>query len=305
MATGITRFMTRVQTNSHSDRRQYGQVTQKVRGSILEKIRIYGDESRFNNAITYGLLLLPSTLEEILVSGMSKLKVQFGLNATDAIHCREIFNQEARKKTPFKKFSDGDLFKFLVEISAAFYSAGGRSWVGILDSRATPDVLMFSDGQTSKVSIKEWNITDVKLRMLFAYHAALAPVTKMINHENFEVFVDGDHSKVTTLGGNRKIDTLRSVFPINHGNKKIFPTPVKKDKPQLLEMADVLAYVAAHAISSVRVSNSENYQRVFDNFQAGHSEVVFDGPGAAGGAYMSIRSSTFHEMVIGEYLRSF
>ncbi len=100
----------------------------------------------------------------------------------------------------------------------------------------------------------------------------------------------------------RQVDTLKSFFPVEHNDKKFFPTPCRQDKPLLLEIADVLAYSAAHGLSSTYTKDKPFFEIIVKNLNPEYSEVIFDIPNR--GPMMSCRAFDPHD-AIKTYVKNF
>lgn len=266
-----------------------------------KRFQIFGDESQFSGVVTYAFVIVPSKLQQDVEQEIAKVKSEFGLKATDEIHCRELFNVYAKEKTAFRHLSKEEIFLLLQKVTISIYLAGARAWIGYLNTSTAPDELIFED-DAEKRTTTTWDIRDIKLRMLFAYRAAIAPLTDFIPHNDMAAWVDGDTSRVAHIDGSRQIDTLRSFFPINHNDTKFFPTAVLKDKPVVLEIADAIAYSAAHGLSDTYTKDKPKFVSIVKSLYPGYSEVIFDIPN--GGPMMSARVHDPDD-TIKSYIKSF
>lgn len=256
---------------------------------IAEKrFQLYGDESQFQGMVTYAFIIVPTILQHDIENEIAKIKQEFGLKLSDEVHCRKLFHKDAKEKTALRHLSKEEVFTLLQRLTFTIYLAGARAWVGYLNSSKASDLLYFESADSTKGEVVTWNISDIKLQMLFAYRAAIAPLTHFIPPDKVAAWVDGDTSKVPYLENFKQVNSLKSFFPVEHNNKKFFPTPVKNGKPVLLEIADILAYSAAHGLSSTYTKDKHHFESIVRNLNPGYSEVVFNT--LAGGPYMSSRS---------------
>lgn len=252
--------------------------------------QIFGDESNFQEIVTYAFIIVPSKLQEEVEKRITKVKLDSGLKATDKIHCRELFNKHAKAKTAFHNFSKEQILALLQQLCTEIYLTGARGWVGYLNSKKARDGLIFESDEplsSKKSPFTIWDIRNKKLHMLFTYQAAIAPLTHIISPDNVDAWIDSDRTVVPNLDNkSRQVDTLKSFFPVEHNNKKFFPTPIKGDKPSLLDIADVLAYSAAHGLSATFTKDKPAFVSIVNSLNPGYSEVIFN---AQGGAMMSFR----------------
>lgn len=257
--------------------------TKKIDKTVL----LYGDESHSNEIVTYGFVTVPAPNSAVLDNAVKDAKARHGLPQDTRIHCRSLFNKDARAKTAFAQFSDADVLRFLNELMAASFEAGVRGWIGYLDSQKAPDTLLFES--TRGAAPEKWDVSNLKNRMLFCYQAAIAPLTNMFPPSSVKAFVDGDKTKIPYFDKKRQADNLRSFFPVEHKNTKFLPEAVHGSKPLPLDLADVLAYAAARGLSKVALTNKNAFVSIVEAIDPGYSEVIFEVP-SAGGAMLSIRA---------------
>ena len=164
-----------------------------------KSIVLYGDESHSNEIVTYGFLIIPQQNIAAVELAVEETKKRYGLCTDTRIHCREIFSGDARKKTNFAEFSIEKMFSFLSEIMVFSFLAGARGWVGYLNKKASPDALLFEAPGTEP--IRNWNISNLKIQMLFCYQAAVAPLTHIFPPQRVKAYVDGDKTNVRNIDG--------------------------------------------------------------------------------------------------------
>ncbi len=262
--------------------------TNKSMSTHNEKIFLYGDESHSNEIITYSFLIIPSQKAKAVEHAISETKNRHNLNSDTKLHCRELFNAHARKKTELAKFTEEEILNILRDLMTASFSAGARAWVGYLNTRGAPDQLLFES--IDKAKPEAWSVRDLKIQMLFCYQAASATLTHIVPPKNIKAYVDGDKTKILYLDNKRRqLDTLRSFFPVEHSNEKISPEPLHGQKPLILDLADVLAYAAARGLTDTVLKNKHHFISIVNSIDPGYSEVIFDHP-FNGGAVFSIRS---------------
>jgi hypothetical protein len=252
--------------------------------STVEKtVFLYGDESYASEIVTYGFVIIPTQNIASVESALKEVKTRHGLPEDVGIHCRNLFNKKARTKTAFAKFSTNEMFRFLDELMTASFVAGARGWVGYLDTQKAPDALLFaSDGRTG---IDRWDVSDLKNRMMFCYQAASAPLMHIFPPSRVKAFVDGDRTKIPHFEKRRKVDSLRSFFPVEHNNIKFFPEAVHGLKPSPLDLADLLAYAAARGLSKAALMNKSLFVSIVEAIDPGYSEVIFERPSASGAMF--------------------
>lgn len=250
-------------------------------------VALYGDESHFNEIVTYAFIIIPQKNRQLIESSVSKIKKRYGVDEGAKIHCRELFNKYARSKTQFSEFTDEKVLKFLDEIMIHSFMAGARGLVGYLDTRKAPDALLFDSAAPAKPLILD--LGNLKTKMHLCFQAAIGPLTHIFPPARIESFIDGDRTKIPYLNQKRQVDNLRSFFPIEHNNERFLPEPVHGFKPLFLDLADVLAYAAARGLAEASTANRDSFISIVKSLDPGYSEVVFD-HSSAGGAMFSIRA---------------
>lgn len=250
-------------------------------------VALYGDESHFNEIVTYAFIIIPQKNRQLVESSVSQVKERYGLDGCAKIHCRELFNKCARSKTHFSKFTDEKVLKFLDEIMIQSFIAGARGWVGYMDTRKAPDSLLFESEDTAKPLTLD--LRRLKTKMHLCFQAAIGPLTHIFPPTCVESYVDGDRTKIPYLNLNRQVDRLRGFFPVEHNNEMFLAEPVHGLKPLFLDLADVLAYAAARGLAEASTTNRDAFISIVKSLDPGYSEVVFD-LSSAGGAMFSIRA---------------
>lgn len=257
-------------------------------GDSKERIILFGDESHSNEIVTYSFLIVPTQNMPAVELAIKNTKKKYALDEDTRLHCREIFNESAKKKTAFADFAPERLFSFLQDLASAFFLAGGRGWVGYLDTKGIPERLRVNWSHNWRTH--DWDINDIKLKMLFCYQAACVPITHILPPPMVKAYVDGDKTKVIYIDEKkRQVDTLREFFPVNHDNRKISPEPIHGTKPAILDLADLLAYSSARGLTKAALKNKPHFISITKIIDPGYSEVKFDHP-ENNGAMFAVRS---------------
>ncbi len=215
---------------------------------------LYGDESHFGNAITYGLVIVDAEKQSLVEVALSEVKGMFGGKPSDRIHCRELFNKHARAKTAWAHLSEKDILELMAVTGNYLRHAGATFNLGHVDRAHLPPQLEIPLHGAVPFKIP----AEPKQLAAFAYTVALAGVEV---HE-FRLWIDPDHTKIEWGAGRRQA----SRMPVTLEGKMITPEPIDGAKPMLLDVADVLAYSAAHFLSST--SPDVRFEHAFRAFGA-------------------------------------
>jgi hypothetical protein len=90
-----------------------------------------------------------------------------------------------------------------------------------------------------------------------------------LENEEFRLWIDPDHTKIEWGTGRRQA----SRMPVTHEGRSITPEAFEGDKPMLLDVADALAYSAAHFLSST--SKDSRFEQSFLSFGASPRSIDF------------------------------
>lgn len=238
---------------------------------------IFGDESHFSGAVVYALVIVKQKSQPMLEAEIQKVKKSFGLDPLTVIHCREIFNKHAKAKSALKGKSKNEVCELLSRVLATCTGTGASFWIGHVDGSKVPDGLIFQVDGASDNHSNVLKLTDVKMKIQCAYNAAMGPVLHILGNGFCKAWLDGDTTKIEHFGKCRQANSLKPFFPIGHNDKRFVPTIVTGEKPALIEVADILAYAAAHHLSKTYTNDKPSFSAML-NGQIGYSEAVFEGP---------------------------
>jgi hypothetical protein len=101
--------------------------------------------------------------------------------------------------------------------------------------------------------------------------------------------------------GSKQANTFKTFFPINHNDKQFTPIPVKENKPPLIDIADILAYAAAHSLSATYTKDKQFHTAMLGH-TIGYSEAIFINSEVNSGATCSIRVPNTHIEALKKYV---
>jgi hypothetical protein len=246
-------------------------------------IIVFGDESHSNEIVTFAFFIVPALKMDALDLALRQVKIRYGLPEDVRIHCREMFNEHARAKTAFAKFSTEHMLRFLNDLMQASFDAGARGVVGHLNAKNAPDKFLMGPWQTvgevkpDEGPLEEFDASSLKVRMMFCYYAATASLSHCVAQSKIKAYVDGDSTKIPYFDNKRrKVDGLRSFFGLDTSDARFEPEIVRDIKPPPLDLADVLAYASARALSKTASRNRIAFDSIVAAIQAGRCEVQFN-----------------------------
>lgn len=212
----------------------------------------YGDESPGQRFVAYGTLLVPADKRENIEAEISKLKVERGL-PEDHLHCRVLFSGDQRKKSPWSKLNMDEVFKLYSDLVAVVKPQLARTIVTIADKQELPAEIpggQWEHANNDFVGPMNWDrgfpFRDKQIAA-FCAQGTMIPISKSPGIENMTFWPDPDTSLIELYGGRRQFANSLTAF-IDHGDgkepAKAEVSYLKQGKPSLLQVADLLAYVA-------------------------------------------------------------
>lgn len=213
----------------------------------------YGDESAGARFVAYGTLLLPTANREAVEAKIAKLKVNYGASATDNLHCRVLFSGDARRKTAWSRLALGDVFDLYSELVKLVRPSLTRTIVTIANKAELPDEIPGRQWETTDKNFvgpmnwsSGWPFRDKQIAS-FCAQGTMIPISKWPGLKAVAFWPDPDSSVIEFAGGRRKFSRMLSGF-IDHGPgeepEKIEVSYQPSGKPELLQVADLIAYVA-------------------------------------------------------------
>jgi hypothetical protein len=240
-------------------------------------LELYGDESEFEDAVAYGIALVPVVLKAKIEMAISDAKLACGLPGDASIHCNELFRKESRETSVLaaRLKTIKDVWAITEAVVDGFYAAGGRLWVGGLSTTKMPTVMPI-EAPSGKVELVKTHLSHARL---FAYWAASAPCIDMAPHTKIRSYLDPDRvslRKNPFLGRlKQQIRDHQGFFPANHGNVRFEPERITGDTPSLVEMADIIAYAASHRYCARGHKDSPFFEALLNRGNVGVSTMHF------------------------------
>lgn len=221
---------------------------------------VYGDESIVDDTVVYGVVIAPQSQEEEIETIIRGVKINYGASPTARFHCRQLFHHDSRRKSVWSHLSEIQCHQMAVDLTVALGGKGLMTIIGHLDGREAKKVLP-SVGPHQALEIQ-----NIKQLVPFAFLAAIAQLSLDPKFKNqIKLWVDPDSSMVKWWGGNRQAQRLLSVGEMNFELLKrvneVLPQNLQtKEKPTLLEVADLLSYSSARVLAK----RGKPYDHVFE-----------------------------------------
>jgi hypothetical protein len=230
----------------------------------------YGDESYGQDYVAYGLLVVPEHHAKPAEAIVERIKVQFGAAATDRLHCRELFHGDARAKSPWAKLSMTEVFHLYELLINELNTLKLRRLVAFaykpeLPSEIPPLAMKHVDPNANVPPrhTKPFPYRDKQIAIHCA-QATMIPLAHYPGSENIRVWPDPESTVVEWFSGRRSVQGEVGNFFVDMGPGKE-PAKLKVmfvdgAKPQLLEVADVIAYALQRSKAAKRSPNDERFK---------------------------------------------
>lgn len=210
---------------------------------------VYGDESTSDSIVTYALIICPAQAADTIRETLALVKKRYDVNPSARFHCREIYNRQGRARSPWKHLNDEQAHQFAIDLTTSLGGKGLKTIVGSVDRG------LIGKKMPSVGSLEGFVISDVKQLVPFAFTAASAQLSMDPEYRSkMKLWVDPDGTLVKWWGTRKQAGRLLSVGELDHDSlsrvNELVPENLHKDeKPHGLEIADLLAYSSARALS--------------------------------------------------------
>jgi hypothetical protein len=236
-------------------------------------IDAFGDESCGEEVIAYGIMLLPEHRLDDAIAVLAKVKGEFGGNATDPLHCREIFAPDARKKSPWRSLSMDNVIQLYEMLFAELAALKPRRIVTIAYRSGFPKHVPSQKWINPKPKPGEpdkWTKAhDVSAKAIASLCAqcCFVPLAGWPGPDRIRFWADPDQSLIETGGGKRQFsEFLGGYFDLGlDPQPKLSPVPIRGEKPVLLELADAIAFITRREKEAKTISpNNRRFKALFE-----------------------------------------
>lgn len=216
----------------------------------MAKYHVFGDESIAGNIIVYALVIAPVKYIEQVEFALSKTKEEFGGSNSSRIHCKELLHQDARKYTEWAHLSNEKAWELVLSVKDNLANLGLLTRVGYVEKS---DLLPYIHGVRN---IGEMNLTHEKQLIPFAFYSAVGQVAMDPEYAGLcKLWIDPNKDMINWFNANAQVGRLLHLNHIDLNKRSIdtVMTPenlISKEKPILLDLADILAYTSSRVLNS-------------------------------------------------------
>lgn len=218
----------------------------------------FGDDSQFGDTLVYAFVIVHRDRAPQVRTHLHELKQRFKIPASEGLHCRVLFSGHQRKKAGLGHLSPQDVRSLIAE-AVTIINEGPvliRFAVGTLAEfgRALGNQIEMqheSDGSITRLPVKldPKGLLGILMQMCFA---VASDGSNGPNASQCQIFASKDPTKVEFIGSKRqRADAMYSGFnDIGAPTGNVFqlmPTTVDPASEQLLQLADIAAYICSHS----------------------------------------------------------
>ncbi len=224
---------------------------------------VFGDESCGSTHAAYGLVVFENAQTGRAEKILGQVKAKFGGTPADALHCRELFAGDARRKTKWAHLDQTAVHQLYECLFREMSGVIKRSIAAIACKAEFPASLPAAEMDHidpnyigPRPGLASVNVSEKFLATQCAM-GALIPVSRDIGPTNFRFWPDPDRTMIDWFDGRRSIERALSAFIQTGPNREALRLQIKRsenNKPKLLELADCIAYVAQRRANTDRHS---------------------------------------------------
>jgi hypothetical protein len=232
----------------------------------------YGDESVGSDFVAYATILFEESCVTSALAVLADVKARFGGSASDVLHSRILFSGNQRKKSVWAPLSVDDVFTLYSELTSRICRFQSRNVVAIAKKKEFPEVLPGGQWQYADpnfIGPMPWSKGHGYGEKHIASHCAQAtmiPISKWPGLDQVRFWPDPDATRIELTDGSRQFSRTLGGFVDNGGQEpaKINLMAVVGEKPPLLEVADMAAYVAQRAATGKYSPNDRKFKSLHD-----------------------------------------
>jgi hypothetical protein len=221
-----------------------------------QTLHAFGDESSFWGVIAYGVVAVHAhnvLAAERLLSG---LKRRYGVDPQEAFHCTVVFHGDKRRESAWAHLSVDQVYDFAEELLSGFVSLPALFVVGAAHRSEQP---------TEHPAVGKWPRLEWGTKQLAGVlcGAALTRLNDLWRPNEIKFWADPDSTKIPFGWGRMQAHNL---YYMNNSdtNQRIEPVSLDaQNKPPLLQVADLFAYTATHALSDKRHRFKDRFDRFY------------------------------------------
>ena len=210
---------------------------------LMNHYSLYGDESYYEGIATYGIVGLPTRNIDNINKMIALIKKKYGVKDTAIFHSTEVFSKWKRRRAGFFSLKEEkDVFRFLFDLIIelkkleVFYRLGHTSII-------QPSFITNISSEKYSIQVKD----NEKRLCSYAANAAICSMKNNMTSHKVTFFTEECPFMIKT--GDKK-EFAHDLYGAN-----VLKANIVEKSPGVLEIADILAYTASHAL----IKSSRNH----------------------------------------------
>lgn len=238
----------------------------------------FGDESIGADHVAYATILVDSSRVTDAEHVIEQVKFSSGASARDVFHCRTLFSGQQRQKTAWANKTIVEIFDIYTKLLQELDGLLIRKIVTLAKKADFPTEVPGGQWEASDPSFigplrwnNGWEFTDKHIASVCA-QGTMIPLAHWPKLENLRFWPDPDHTPIATSEGRRKFSRQLSGF-VDHGRRGEEPSKIdvaysENGKPELLQIADLIAYVAQRCAHGGTAPNDRRFKQLNQQIDA-------------------------------------
>ena len=226
-------------------------------------IYAFGDESVTSDLVVYSAAVFSadciSQAEEILAIA----KRDAGVSLGTPIHCRELFNEYARLKSPWKDVHPDNIHSMLQSLCKDLNAIQQQPIISLIEPAFLPP-------QPIAPGMPNRPLGDKGMATL-GYYFVTTALLKNYERDGLKFIIDPDKTKIPWGLGNEQVNETRKRFYTDFGpgqEPQLFHPEIQNSpKPVLLEIADLYAYTVRHVYTLTGGRQTRRFQEFYKIIQ--------------------------------------
>ncbi len=219
-------------------------------------IHAFGDESEHGDVIAYGLAVVPDNRLPIAEQFFAQLKRRYGVSSETEFHSKEVFHYDSRKATAWAHLSEAQTLEFADKLLSGLASASAGFIVGGVHRSEYPTELP-AEGNFPAGEMGTKQLAGM------ACSAALLRLNEVYDQDRIRFYADPDYSKISFFGRKTQAHRLYQMTRSDTNQHIVPETFDANNERALLQVADLFAYTATHALADKQSRNKKWFERMY------------------------------------------
>jgi hypothetical protein len=209
--------------------------------SSIQGVHAYLDDSMREAMAVCAAVVVDAARVDEAEAALKYAKESCGVDSATPIHCREMFNLEARQTGPWARFSDDELRPFVSRACLILKRVTRQPIVVVVPTKLKG--LPPEQGAPGFPGFQP----DAKGAASLAYVGVMAHLRSLYRDVGLRIWIDRETTRIPW--GRQRLqaqNTRQTYLDLGPGiePEKVAPEPMTGPRPPLLEIADVYAYAA-------------------------------------------------------------